>query len=75
MMNMTGGGGYILHTIHVYDDPKALSALTGFRKRIAERKMKGKQAELGGGNVEGEHAETVEEPTSILDSTKDAFME
>jgi tRNA (adenine58-N1)-methyltransferase non-catalytic subunit len=72
MMNMTGGGGYILHAIHVYDDPKASSALTGFRKRISERKMR--EAKLGGRTVGG-HAETIEESTSILDTTEDTAME
>jgi hypothetical protein len=75
MMNMTGGGGYILHAIHVYDDPKASSALTGFRKRITERKMKGEQAKLRKKNVEGGHAEKVEEPTSVPDSTEDSVVE
>lgn len=39
MMNMTGGGGYILHAIHVFDDPKASSALAGMRQRRRERRM------------------------------------
>jgi tRNA (adenine58-N1)-methyltransferase non-catalytic subunit len=39
MMNMTGGGGYILHAIHVYDDPKASSVLAGMRQRRKERRM------------------------------------
>ena len=39
LMNMSGSGGYILNAIYVYDDEKALSALTGFRQRLKQRRL------------------------------------
>lgn len=38
MMSMTGGGGYILHAIHVYDDPTASSAMAGLRQRKRQQR-------------------------------------
>jgi hypothetical protein len=62
MMNMTGGGGYLLHAIHVYDDPAASSALTGLRGKLRERRRekKQKQMDIGEGKGKGDNGVDVE---------------
>lgn len=52
MMTMTGGGGYILHAIHVHDDPKASSALAGIRQRTRQRR-----AQMAAASLEEERLE------------------
>lgn len=65
MMNMTGGGGYLLHAIHVYDDPKASSALAGFRRRRREPQAESR-GEKQGDRKEGQRSmgmDEAEKPT------------
>lgn len=45
MMNMTGGGGYLLHALHVYDDPAASSSLAGLRSRLRKGKREKRERE------------------------------
>jgi len=52
MMNMTGGGGYILHAIHVFDDPKASSILAGMKERKRQRRMRNSALQTGEGGTD-----------------------
>jgi len=71
MMNMTGGGGYILHAIHVYDDPKASSVLAGMRQRRKERRMQNSGSNLGKRNGDKVMATSDEDvDMSSVDSDK-----
>ncbi|KAG8778613.1 tRNA (adenine(58)-N(1))-methyltransferase non-catalytic subunit trm6 [Serendipita sp. 397] len=66
LMNMSGGGGYILHAIHVYDDPKASSVLAGRRRRLTERRSANRVAET--------NAQGLESDTSIENGGLDVEM-
>jgi hypothetical protein len=70
-MNTTGGGGYILHAIRVHDDPKASSALTGFRKRIRLQRIAKKKEGEGSGEKDIKMSETNSE--SVIDEDMDSI--